>query len=615
MDKQKLKQKAKSKTEDCRKIINGLNHKIKFLALGRFLIFTTAIIVFFVFDNISLIYLTGIEVLFVIAFFMLVTISYKKRKQLRFYNELLLINTEWISTLNEDYSPFHSGNEMMDTTHDFSYDIDLFGNTSIFQLLNRTVTLGGKLRLSAKISHLELEPEIIQNQQTAINELSDDPEFRQNFSATGRINNHEPHIYKNETKNILLKNLLKWTNEPHILQNKVWVKYILFIFPFLTILSGILSIAGLVSSGAFVLLFLLQLGIVGAFTKKVSEAHHMLSKKNKSIAQISVLVDIISEKTFNSTYLKRFQAVLNGEKMSAVGPLKKMKSLLKAFDARLNFIVGLVANALLMWDLQILFRLEKLKSELSEGLAVWFDALSEFDALISLADFAYSNPDFVYPKTANTDFTLDIRNGAHPLLPSTNRVGNNFSASGLGKMHIVTGANMAGKSTFLRTIAVNMILASAGTKVCAEYMKWSPVNIYTSVRTTDSIQKHESYFYAELMRLKKMTERLKAGEKLFVILDEMLKGTNSDDKHKGSEGLLEQLIQYKTAGLAATHDTQLGKLADKYPEKIINKRFEATIENEELSFDYQLQDGISRNLNAVFLMKKYGIIPESKSYT
>ncbi len=191
---------------------------------------------------------------------------------------------------------------------------------------------------------------------------------------------------------------------------------------------------------------------------------------------------------------------------------------------------------------------------------------------------------------------------------ASSRVVNNYDIKDLKKITILTGANMAGKSTFLRTVGVNLILASAGTKVCAEEFIYSPIDIYTSVRTNDSLHKNESYFYAELMRLKKMIDRLKNGEALFIILDEMLKGTNSKDKHSGSKGLIEQLLKYNVSGIAATHDIQLGELINKYPNNIKNKRFEVGIENEKLIFDYKLQDGISKNLNATFLMKKYGII-------
>ncbi len=205
---------------------------------------------------------------------------------------------------------------------------------------------------------------------------------------------------------------------------------------------------------------------------------------------------------------------------------------------------------------------------------------------------------------------MEIINGSHPLLASKDRISNDFKINDLGKVVIVTGANMAGKSTFLRSLGTNIILACSGAKVCAEKFIFSPINIHTSIRANDSLQKNESYFYAELMRLKKIIDRLKSGEKLFIILDEMLRGTNSKDKHSGSQGLIEQLLKYNVVGIVATHDVKLGELTKKYPEKISNKRFEVKITGEKLSFDYKLMDGVSQNLNATFLMKKYRIISQ-----
>jgi DNA mismatch repair ATPase MutS len=166
---------------------------------------------------------------------------------------------------------------------------------------------------------------------------------------------------------------------------------------------------------------------------------------------------------------------------------------------------------------------------------------------------------------------------------------------------------MAGKSTFLRTVGVNMILALCGSSVCANKFKISPIELHTSIRTSDSVQKNESYFYAELKRLKVIIDRMKNGEKLFVIIDEMLRGTNSKDKHYGSQALIEQLIRLNGSGLLATHDIALGELAEKYPDNVRNFRFEVEIKNNELVFDYKLKNGISQNLNATFLMKKMGI--------
>jgi len=230
------------------------------------------------------------------------------------------------------------------------------------------------------------------------------------------------------------------------------------------------------------------------------------------------------------------------------------------------------------------------------------------DALNSLANLAHNYPDFVMPKPVDGEFFLKMQAGAHPLLDEKIRVDNDFTINGYSQIRIITGANMAGKSTFLRTIGVNMILAMAGSVVCAKEFEFTPLSLHTSIRTNDSLQKHESYFFAELKRLKSIINRLEKDEKLFVIVDEMLRGTNSKDKHLGSAALIKRLINLQASGLVATHDIELGKMTEDYPQNIENYRFEVDIKNEELYFDYKIKTGISQNLNAMFLMKKMGIV-------
>src|SRR5690606_15104428 len=196
----------------------------------------------------------------------------------------------------------------------------------------------------------------------------------------------------------------------------------------------------------------------------------------------------------------------------------------------------------------------------------------------------------------------------HPLLADGKRVNNDFTINGWAKAVIVTGANMAGKSTFLRTVGVNFILGRTGAPVCAEKLVFSPVKVYTNMRTTDNLLKDESYFFAELKRIKTVLDRLENGEKIFVILDEMLKGTNSVDKLNGSRELIRKLLELKAVALIATHDLKISEMEEEYPQMVFYKCFEIKLENDEMKFDYLLSDGVTKTMNATFLMKKMGII-------
>jgi DNA mismatch repair ATPase MutS len=196
----------------------------------------------------------------------------------------------------------------------------------------------------------------------------------------------------------------------------------------------------------------------------------------------------------------------------------------------------------------------------------------------------------------------------HQLIAEEKRVHNDFTVSSEGVVSIISGANMAGKSTFLRTVAINYLLAMTGAPVCAGKMTFKPMSLYTSMRTTDSLATNESYFYAELKRLRILKARISNGEKLFFILDEILKGTNSDDKSLGSKLFINRLVELGGTGLIATHDTSLGEMENDYPEAITNNCFEVELDGENILFDYKLRDGITKKKNAVLLMKQMGIL-------
>ena len=285
-----------------------------------------------------------------------------------------------------------------------------------------------------------------------------------------------------------------------------------------------------------------------------------------------------------------------------------MSRLIQAFDSRLNFLVGFVLNGLFLWDYHSVYRLEKWKSQYREMFPFWLQMLGQIDAYVSLGNYANNNPDYVYPVISDKNIVFSATKLGHQLIDEDKRVNNDFALERTGTVCIISGANMAGKSTFLRTVAVNFILGMTGVPVCAEEMKFIPSKLFTSMRTTDSLSKNESYFYAELKRLKKLKSMVEEGEPVFFILDEILKGTNSADKSLGSKLFLKRLIELKATGLIATHDTSLGEMENEYSGVVINKCFEVEINGESIEFNYKLQDGITHKMNAAFLMKQMGIL-------
>ena len=254
------------------------------------------------------------------------------------------------------------------------------------------------------------------------------------------------------------------------------------------------------------------------------------------------MLRFIEEKEFQSVLLREMQSKVRMP-VSASKVFSRLKSLVEQFEYRHNLLVGFFLNSLFLWDIRCVYRLWNWHNRHHMKLASWLGVIAETDAIISLANFANNHPEFIYPEIHDGGFTLQVEKFGHPLLNENKRVCNNFEINGWGKVIIVTGANMAGKSTFLRTVGVGIILACTGAPVCAEKMVFTPIKIYTNMRTTDSLIKDESYFFAELKRIKGVLDLLQKGDRIFVILDEMLKGTNSVDKLNGSKELIRKLLE------------------------------------------------------------------------
>ncbi len=319
------------------------------------------------------------------------------------------------------------------------------------------------------------------------------------------------------------------------------------------------------------------------------------------------LLRLIETHEFSVNYLNELQAKVL-KPVSASQVFSRLQKLVKEFDYRGNLLVGIILNSLFLWDIRCVYRLWNWQNSHHKKFPEWLDVIAEMDALISLANFAQNNPDYAYPEIETEHYFLHAEKMGHPLLNPAKRVTNELEINGWSKVLIITGANMAGKSTFLRTVGVNFILGRTGAPVCASNMRFTPVAIYTNMRTTDSLLLDESYFFAELKRIKGVLDRLQKGEQIFVILDEMLKGTNSVDKLNGSKELIRRLINYQSISLIATHDLKLSEMEKEFPEQIKNLCFEIRIENNEMVFDYKLSDGVTKTMNATFLMKKMGII-------
>ncbi|MBA3971387.1 MAG: hypothetical protein H0X46_04470, partial [Bacteroidetes bacterium] len=476
-------------------------------------------------------------------------------------------------------------------------DLDIFGRKSLFQLLNRTSTYTGRIILASWLTTPFLDKDVILQRQEAIRELSGKPEWDHHFIALG---------FENKEKSNDKETINEWLNEKNSFSSP-FLKIASILFPGLTIISVIFYFIGSINETPFTVLFLLQLMIIGAYTKKINKIHDNLSRKFDSIEKYRQLISLIESETLKSELLKQLQLHFIKNDKRASESIKSLKKQTDKLDARMNIVVAIVLNGILLWDINVMRGIEKWRKDHKENFVKWIDAIGEFDAFISLGLFAYNNPEYTYPEVVTERFVMEAENTGHPLISENVLVKNNYSMEHAPKVDLLTGANMAGKSTFLRTIGVNLTLAMIGAPVCASRYKFSPISLFTSLRTNDSLQENESFFYAELKRLQLLIEQYEKGKPVFFLLDEILKGTNSIDQHAGSAALIKKILRLNGVGIVATHDVELSKLTSEFPDKVRNLCFNITIEQDKLHFNYKLSDGVCSTMNASFLMKKMGI--------
>jgi len=535
--------------------------------------------------------------IFTSLFFFLIKKNIQLSNQKKKFEVLKKISDDELLALQHKFNHFENGNDFLDTDHFYAYDLDIFGDDSIFQFINRTSTQSGRTKLGSLLKNPPLTNEDILKRQKAIKELSAIPNWRLHFLANG-------HLFK-ETKK--LSDEIKSWSETELNPGYVKkIKWLIYLVPALTFLSIIPAALG-VTNYLLYTMIVTQWLIILLYSKKVSYFFNFFGRKTEVLGKYRQLLEFVEEREFQASYLLEMQQKVN-RNGKASHDFQQLKKLVHQFEYRQNIIINMVVNSLLLWDVHCVYQLWKWHNRNRKKLAVWLDVIAETDMLISLSNFAYNQPNYIYPKIHAGGFIFETKQMGHPLLSPEKRVCNDLEITGWSKILIVTGANMAGKSTFLRTVGVNMVLARLGAPVCAENMTFAPVKVYTNMRTTDSLLKDESYFFAELKRIKGVLEKLEKGERIFVILDEMLKGTNSIDKLNGSKELIKKLLHLKAVALIATHDLKLSEMEEEFPQQVYNKCFEIRIKNDELIFDYLLSDGVTQTMNATFLMKKMGII-------
>ena len=512
--------------------------------------------------------------------------------------ELLRINTLESDYLAGNFSALDQGERFNDPAHPYAHDLDLFGEDSLFQHLNRTVTFSVTQKLVSWLLSLSKDPEVIHSRQQAAEELCAEPEWCQHFRAAGAL-------HPTQALDAVILN--SGPTESPFFSKHSTVRLILWIANTIVIVSWAVTSFTPLPFSISLVLSLLQLSALALYIKKINAYHQRLNLFLKTISNYLPLVRLIHDQSFRSPYLQKIRHSLFTPESNSLQALTQLHRIQNSLDQRGNIVIAFILNGLYLKDFHTLLRLDHWRKKYGPDIETWTDVLSEADALISMANYRFNHPAYCLPVICQ-DRLLDTEEIGHPLLKSERNVTNDFSIRSLHQIAIVTGANMAGKSTFLRTIGVNLILAQSGNVVCSRYFAFQPMTLFTSMRTTDSLSKDTSYFHAELLRLQQLVNIAQQEDKVFIILDEMLKGTNSVDKLNGSLAFLKRILSYPISGLVATHDLALGELADDFPEHFFNVCFEIVHSGSQITYDYKLHPGISSNMNASILLKQMGLI-------
>lgn len=529
-------------------------------------------------------------------FFVLVS-KYTNKKEERDKSKILIaINKTEIKVLNRQFSSLPSGGDYKNPLHFFSQDIDLFGQHSFFQYLNRTALKGGEEMLAKLLTENSIAN--IETKQAAIAELANKTDFRQEFSAFAQLISGSK---KEDTKSIYRK---LETLKAHQFFTPKFSQIFANVFSLISILAIVSYFLSFISGITVALWLAIGLLITGFYIKRVNLLSGQVTEMQAVFRQYHQLLKLIENEEFSTELLQNFKSQILTEHKKASAILKAFSRSIDNLDQRNNLLFGFLGNGFLLWDMRQANKLENWMKQYLSKASHWFEVIYSIDAYNSLGNFAFNHPLYTYPQITDNNTIIKAQKAVHPLIVPKEAVTNDIRIN-KDNFFIITGANMAGKSTFLRTISLQIVMSNIGLPICAESCEYTPIKLITSMRTVDSLADDSSYFYAELSRLKFIIDQLK-DEDYFIVLDEILKGTNSKDKAIGSQKFLEKLVRSHSSGIIATHDLSLCDVAQILPQ-VKNYYFDAQIIHDELFFDYKFKPGICQNMNASFLLRKMKI--------
>jgi hypothetical protein len=516
-----------------------------------------------------------------------------------YWLDIKSVNENELRNIQKRKNIYPNGTEFVNDKHIYSSDLDIFGQDSLYQLINRSATAAGMDKLAEWLAAPPAKA-IIQERQQAVKEITSKKDWKIEFQAYL--------LFCLKQNRDQVKNLIRCLKTPVDLENAKWLKLYSSISPWLLTALIVLAVFYVPARYAAVLMILVNNRMVASKSDQVGQTDLIAGKIAGTLGHFASAFRMIEDIKWESSLLSKISAVISKDAESVSGKILQLSKLINKLNYRLNLIAGAIMNVLFLWDIKVLIAIESWKKQNSTDFERAFDVLAEFEALVSLSSLAINYPEWCYPAIDdNEGYTLTAKGLAHPLIDGNKRIQNDFELNNAWHIEIITGSNMAGKSTFLRTIGINTILALAGAPVCAGEMKVSVMKVISYMRIKDSLNESTSTFKAEIDRLQMLLKAVDGDDKIYFLIDEMLRGTNSVDKYQGSKAVIERLIHKKAVGMVATHDLQIARLEDEYPDYIRNFYFDIKVKDGEMQFDYKIKPGECTTFNASILLRQIGI--------
>ena len=537
-------------------------------------------------------------VAFTVISFVALVIWHQTLKKRQIYIGLLYENHDQaLKRLDGEWKSFaDAGEDFKDPTHPYSDDLDLFGNSSLFQWINTARTFRGRERLKECLSEPPVEIAPIIEKQEAIKELARNLAWRQRFLADASL-----------TKQTLSspKGIIEWAKTYDATYLRLEILILARALPIITILFLLLYFSTSSVSLWYPLIGFVIQALILLLGKQRGKVLNAVYSYRDSIKIYEKMLDRFEKRSFQAKYLQSLKKGLrNRDGKSASEQIRKL-AWLSELTASRNNAMFLIINVLTLWDIQCMISLESWKEKSGRNLGEWVDTIAELEALSSLSIIHFDHRGWVFPEISAENSGIKSGKLGHPLLRES--VCNDLSIERCSGILLITGSNMSGKSTLLRTVGINLVLAYSGAPVYAQFFSCSIMQIYTCMRVSDNLGENISSFYAELLRIKQIVSASKSDQKIFFLLDEIFKGTNSQDRHAGAKVLITQLSKAGSMGMVSTHDLELGDLERESDRRVRNYHFREYYKNDKIHFDYKLRAGISSTRNAMYLIKMAGI--------